>query len=174
MTERDTTFRPNWLAISVVSLVLIAGFVVANAGRSNSSPAISPDRNNVSIQRGDGSTVVFQVEVADDPEEQALGLMHRPNLPDLTGMIFLYDEPIATAFWMKNTLIPLDMVWIDADWRISGITMNTRPLSLTLRPSPGPVSAVLEIAGGTSETLSLRIGDRVEFHPQKTGEDDAR
>jgi hypothetical protein len=108
----------------------------------------------------------FTVEVAHTPEEQANGLMHRQSLASDRGMIFPYEPPQDVAFWMKNTLIPLDMIFIRADGTIARIAANTVPLSLDPVPSLEPVSAVLEIAGGRAAELGIREGDRVDW-PRK-------
>lgn len=105
----------------------------------------------------------FIVEVARSPEEQSKGLMFRQSLAPDRGMIFPYDPPRPAGFWMKNTLIPLDMVFIGPDRRITAIAENTVPLSLEPVVSPGPVSAVLELAGGRSAELGIKSGDSVEW-----------
>ena len=105
----------------------------------------------------------FTVEVAHTPEEQANGLMHRQSLAGDRGMLFPYEPPQDVSFWMKNTLIPLDMLFIRPDGTIARIAANTVPLSLEPVPSLEPVSAVLEIAGGRSAELGIREGDRVEW-----------
>lgn len=106
----------------------------------------------------------FAVELAFTPEEQAKGLMHRTSLGEDEGMLFVYPTPVETAFWMKNTLISLDMIFIDEDGKIVRITANTRPLSLTPRPAPSPVVGVLEINGGRAAELGIQVGDIVT-HP---------
>jgi uncharacterized protein len=105
----------------------------------------------------------FTVEVARTPEQQATGLMHRQSLPPDRGMIFPYAPPQDIAFWMKNTLIPLDMIFVRADGTIARIADNTVPLSLDPVPSLEPVAAVLEIAGGRAAELGIRPGDKVEW-----------
>ena len=105
----------------------------------------------------------FTVEVARTPEEQANGLMHRQSLAPDRGMLFPYDPPQSTSFWMKNTLIPLDIIFIRADRTIARIAANTVPLSLEPVPSLEPVAAVLEIAGGRSAELGIAVGDRVSW-----------
>lgn len=105
----------------------------------------------------------FIVEVAQTPEQQAQGLMFRQSLGPDRGMIFPFDEVRPAGFWMKDTLIPLDMIWIGPDRKISGIAENTVPMSLENVPSPGPVMAVLEIAGGRSAQLGIKAGDSVEW-----------
>ena len=103
----------------------------------------------------------FTVEVAGSLAEQSTGLMFRRSLAPDAGMIFPYDPPQDVAFWMKNTLIPLDMIFIRADGRIARIAANTVPRSLEGVPSLEPVAAVLEIAGGRAAELGIRPGDTV-------------
>jgi uncharacterized membrane protein (UPF0127 family) len=105
----------------------------------------------------------FTVEVARTPEEQDRGLMFRQSLAPDRGMLFPFDPPRMAGFWMKNTLIPLDMIFIKADGSIANIAENTVPLSLDPVVSSEEVAAVLEIAGGRSAELGLTAGDRVEW-----------
>ena len=105
----------------------------------------------------------FKVEVARTAEEQTVGLMYRHSLGRNRGMIFPLGEPRYASFWMKNTLIPLDMVFIRADGRIARIAANTTPQSLDPVPSGEPVAAVLEIRGGRAAELDVREGDLVEW-----------
>ena len=113
--------------------------------------------------RTSAGTHRFTVEVARTAEEQANGLMHRQSLAPDRGMLFPYDPPQLASFWMKNTLIPLDMIFIRPDGTIARIGANTVPLSLDPVPSLEPVAAVLEIAGGRSDELGIQPGDRVEW-----------
>src|SRR2546427_12767693 len=103
---------------------------------------------------------VFAVEMASTPEEQAKGLMFRRQLPEGQGMLFDFHKEQPTSFWMKNTYIPLDIIFIRGDGRILRIAENTVPLSETLVPSGGPVRAVLEVIGGTPKKLGIPPGDR--------------
>jgi uncharacterized membrane protein (UPF0127 family) len=105
----------------------------------------------------------FMVEVAATPEEQATGLMNRPALDPDRGMIFPYSPPQDASFWMKNTLIPLDMIFIRPDNTIGRIEENAVPLSLEPVPSMEPISAVLEINGGRAAELGIKAGDTVDW-----------
>ena len=105
----------------------------------------------------------FTVEVARTAEEQINGLMNRTSLAPDRGMIFPFEEPREASFWMKNTLIPLDMIFVRADGTIANIEANTVPLSLQPVYSAGPIAAVLEIAGGRSAELGINAGDKVEW-----------
>ena len=104
---------------------------------------------------------VFSVEIADNDAERARGLMYRKELPEGQGMLFDFHREQEVSFWMQNTYIPLDMVFIRADGRILRIAENTEPLSTKLIPSGGPVRAVLEVIGGTTRKLGIAPGDHV-------------
>lgn len=103
----------------------------------------------------------FRVRIADDPDERERGLMFVSVLPEDEGMLFDFGKPSPRAFWMKNTLIPLDIIFIGADGRIVNIARNTTPYSLDPIPSAGPALGVLEIGGGLSAELGIKPGDRV-------------
>ncbi len=103
----------------------------------------------------------ISIEIAITPEEMASGLMYRTSLPDAQGMLFPSPAPREVSMWMRNTYIPLDMVFIRADGVIHRIEAMTEPFSETIIASQGPVLAVLELAGGASARLGLKSGDRV-------------
>jgi uncharacterized membrane protein (UPF0127 family) len=106
----------------------------------------------------------FTVELADSDTERAKGLMFRRELPEGRGMLFDFHRDQEVSFWMQNTYIPLDMIFIRGDGRILRIAENTEPLSTRLIPSGGPVRAVLEVIAGTARKLGIAPGDRVG-HP---------
>ncbi len=114
------------------------------------------------IQSG-GRTHAFTVEVAQTPEEQAQGLMFRKRVGPNEGMLFPFNPPRQASFWMKNTLIPLDLVFIGGDGTIESVAANAVPHSLDPLLSRGPVVAVLELAGGRAAQLGLKAGDRVSW-----------
>jgi hypothetical protein len=103
----------------------------------------------------------FAVEVAADWRSQEYGLMNRRSLPRNTGMIFDFRSPSMTSFWMKNTLISLDMIFIRQDGTISSIAPDAVPMSLDSIPSTEPVRAVLEIGGGEAARLGIYPGQKV-------------
>ena len=117
---------------------------------------------------GAGQEKPIEIEVAEAPKEKELGLMFRTQLADNQGMLFPYDSPREITMWMRNTYIPLDMVFIRADGVVHRIERRAEPLSERVISSQGPVSAVLEMAGGATEKLGLKPGDRVR-HPYFTG-----
>jgi uncharacterized membrane protein (UPF0127 family) len=106
----------------------------------------------------------FTVALADDPSERARGLMYVESLPMLAGMLFVYPEPQAVTFWMKNTLIPLDMLFVGPDGTILSIHENAIPHDETTINGGEGVLAVLEINGGMANRLGFGVGDRLE-HP---------
>ncbi|NIJ62579.1 DUF192 domain-containing protein [Qipengyuania flava] len=116
----------------------------------------------LTVTSGD-ERIAFSVEVADTPEAQARGLMFRTDLGDNEGMIFPYDGTRAQSFWMKNTPLPLDIIYIGPDRRISNIAAETEPYSLEPVYSVGPVLGVLELRGGRAAELGIEPGDLVEW-----------
>jgi hypothetical protein len=104
----------------------------------------------------------FTVEVAATAEQQERGLMYRNALADDRGMLFPYDPPQEVGFWMKNTLIALDIVFIRSDGTIARIT-NAEPMDITPLPSGEPIAAVLEIRGGRAQELAIKEGDVVSW-----------
>lgn len=122
----------------------------------------------LTIETADGRRHAFTVELALSDRQQMQGLMFRRSLAPDRGMLFLYasDQPI--AMWMKNTYIPLDMLFLRADGRIINIIENVPPETLDSRPSEGPARAALELPGGTAARLGIRAGDRV-LHERLSG-----
>lgn len=122
---------------------------------------------------GDGSLTIvsakgehrFEVEVVDTDATRAKGLMFRDRLGENQGMLFDFKETRPVSFWMQNTLIPLDMLFIRSDGAIANIHVNAKPMDTTSIPSDGPVMFVLEIPGGRSADLGIAAGDRVK-HPR--------
>jgi uncharacterized membrane protein (UPF0127 family) len=117
----------------------------------------------LAIAGADGKTHNFTVEIAATQDEQVRGLMNRKSMADDAGMLFVFDTLDYRAFWMKDTLIPLDMLFIDDKGKIIKIQENAKPGDLTSIPSGGPVLAVLELAGGVSAKLGLKAGDTVKY-----------
>ena len=104
---------------------------------------------------------VFAVELAENDEERARGLMFRTELPEGRGMLFDFQREQDVSFWMKNTPLPLDIIFIRGDGTIRRIAANTVPYSLDSIPSGGPIRAVLEVIGGTAKKFGIAPGDKV-------------
>ena len=129
--------------------------------------AVAQEFSELWIETEAGGRYRFEIELAVTPEEQARGLMHREEMAADAGMLFLFEPVRPVSFWMKNTLISLDMLFVGADGRIVNIGERTEPLSTASVPSDGPVRAVLEINGGLSAMLGIRPGDKID-HPAFT------
>lgn len=110
-----------------------------------------------------GGTHRFRVEVARSPQEQARGLMFRTEMEPDEGMLFPYDQPRVLSFWMRNTVIPLDLIFIDAERRIINIAENAVPYSEESILSDAPAVAVLELNGGRARELGIVAGNKVEW-----------
>lgn len=110
----------------------------------------------------DGKEHVFNVEMAITPDQQTVGEMFRTSIPVDGGMLFDWGKPEPTQMWMKNTLVSLDMVFINNDGTIRSIAESTTPRSLAVIDSRGPVRAALEVNAGTTAKLDIRVGDTVK------------
>ena len=151
---------------------LVAAALLAGCRAEPASNAVEPppartspaglDLVALTIDSG-GRRHGFTVEVARTPGQQEHGLMGRRSLAADAGMLFPYDPPQPASFWMRNTLIPLDMIFIRADGSIARIAANTVPMSETPVTVAEPVTAVLELRGGRAAELGIRPGDRVSW-----------
>jgi len=121
-------------------------------------------KGELTISDGKRTRHVFRVWLADTPSRQSQGLMFVRSLPPLRGMLFVHDQPKTIAMWMKNTYIPLDMVFIDGRGRVQQVVEQTTPHSLATIQSKDPALAVLEIAGGEARRLGIHPGQLVT-HP---------
>jgi uncharacterized membrane protein (UPF0127 family) len=130
-------------------------------GPSLIGTASAQETTELWIETSAGARYRFEVELALTPEQQALGLMHRAEMAANAGMLFVFEPARPASFWMKNTLISLDMLFIGVDGRIVNIGARTEPLSLASVPSNGPVRAVLEINGGLAAMLGIEPGDKI-------------
>ena len=161
------------LAVGIVSAAHASGGKGSAQSRSNQSQFGEaeygqPQRlqaSKLTVKSRDGKRHVFTVEVARTPKEQEIGMMFRKSVEPDAGMLFLFPEPRRAAFWMYNTYIPLDLIFIDKKGRIESIAPNAAPHSLKPRQSRGVVAGVLEIAGGRSAELGIAEGDEI-LHPE--------
>ena len=117
----------------------------------------------VDIAVGSGRNVPFRVELARSEPEREKGLMYREQMDADAGMLFVFERPAPLTFWMKNTFIPLDMIFIGADRHIVGIVENAEPRTLSARRVDGVSEYVLEINGGLSAKLGIHAGEAVSF-----------
>jgi uncharacterized membrane protein (UPF0127 family) len=138
----------RWTAFVLLALLMAAG------------PARLAERQTLEIASKTG-VHAFSVEIADTDAEREKGLMFRKELPEGQGMLFDFEHDQEVGFWMQNTYISLDMIFIRGDGSILRIAENTEPLSTRIIPSGGPVRAVLEVIAGTTRKFGIAPGDRV-------------
>ncbi len=118
-------------------------------------------RDTLAIELKNGGAVSLDIELAVTDQDRSLGLMFRTELADNQGMLFHYGKPQDLTMWMRNTYIPLDMLFIKGDGTIHRIEVRAEPLSEKVIAAGAPVAAVLELAGGAAERLGIKPGDRV-------------
>ncbi|HUH02624.1 MAG TPA: DUF192 domain-containing protein [Kofleriaceae bacterium] len=135
----------------------------APAAAAPGKPTPKPDARVVITPAGGGAPITVHVEVVRSPNDIKRGLMYRQHLPPDQGMLFLMSKEEVQSFWMKNTLIPLDMLFISADKRVAGIVENTEPLTLTSRRIDEPTLYVLEVNGGWSQAHGVTAGATAAF-----------
>lgn len=148
-------------------LLLLASLlapVVAFAQPGVNQPQPRLPLQDLVVVTRDGTRHVFHTEMALAPDQQMVGMMFRTSMAPDDAMLFDWGQPRESSMWMRNTLIPLDMLFVAADGRIHRIHERAVPQSLATIDSRGPVRATIEIQGGTAERLNLRVGDRV-IHP---------
>jgi len=142
----------------LLKLLVLLAFSAGLAGTVGAdSPVVEP----LSIKTM-AAVHKFEVEIAATTDQQRQGLMYRREMAANAGMLFLYDNGSRITMWMSNTYIPLDMLFIAADGRITHIVERTVPQSTELIGSNGPVRAVLELNGGTASRLGIKVGDEVQ------------
>ena len=154
------------LRLSALSSVLLAGmlalFLASTGSVHADDPVISPMKMvAAATSKGKFS---WHVELASDDQQRATGLMFRKEMPAATGMLFRFDETRAVTMWMKNTFIPLDMVFADPSGRVTHIHRSAVPQSLEFISSNGPARYVLEVNAGEADTTGLTVGT-VLRHP---------
>ena len=164
----------HWLVAGMAGVAALAACSPGEGATARAqAPAAAPGqtaRHPVSglevidlvVERGN-KKIPFKVELAASPEAQARGLMFRTELGDFEGMIFPSDTPQPRSFWMKNTPLSLDIIFIGPDGRIINIAADTVPYSLESVRSIGPASGVLELRAGRAKALGIVPGDRVVY-----------
>lgn len=118
-------------------------------------------KEDITIKTPSGDQVVFSVSIAETLKEQQKGLMFVENMPDEEGMVFVYHQPSVTKFWMKNTLIPLDILFFDSSHRLVHVERNAVPHDETPRGPDTPICSVLEINSGLAEKLNIVRGSKL-------------
>ncbi len=140
--------RNNFL---VMSFILVLVFL---CGKNASAETLT-------ITNDAGRQIELNVEIADNPSSRAKGLMFRREMPEMSGMIFIFSDVLRPSFWMKNTLIPLDILFLDENGVVVDMHKMAKPMDLTLITPSQPVKAVLEINGGMSEKWGIGLKSKI-------------
>lgn len=155
--------------VKLLKLFMVTLLIVSCSKKSDSEKELT----TLIIDNGKNQAV-FEVETATTPEEMTKGLMFRESIPENGGMIFEIGTPRNIAMWMKNTKIPLDIVFINKDKEVSGFIENAEPMSETLMPSPEPALAVLELNAGSVKKHDIQVGDSVRHESLDNMETDKK
>lgn len=155
-----------------LAFLLLAALATTMAGALGKQPAaLFPHLPVTDVQVTTASgTHAFRAWIAADDSSRERGLMHVRELPSDQGMLFLFDQPQPAAFWMKNTYLSLDIIYVTADGRVANVAQDARPHSQTPIPSAGPVAAVLELVAGSARRIGLKAGDLVTWGSGASGE----
>ncbi len=167
LNRGTTTNRlPSLIALALMLPLLAVSFRPQSANRSSISdgPQFKDDGQLVFLKHGTNATIkLIQIQIADNNDERAEGLMWRKYMPEDDGMLFIFDDEEPLTFWMKNTYIPLDMVFADKSGNIVSIYPEATPLSETSIPSGKPGKYVVEVNGGFCARYGIMPGDKIEY-----------
>ncbi|MEP0265532.1 DUF192 domain-containing protein [Dokdonia sp.] len=153
----------------ILGILLIAILITSCKKNTEEGSIVSSEipftkEGTLTLTKADGSLIKkIDIEFAEDDYERETGLMHRSSMKPLQGMLFIQDEERLQNFYMKNTLISLDLIFIDSNKKVVSFAENAKPLDLTSLPSQVPAKYILEINGGLSEDWIIEIGDSVEW-----------
>ena len=157
--RRMKKLRKPTVLFPLIAFALLCLWAVSSAMRDRGQKMLP--RETLTIINAKGARCVFTVELAVTPEEQEKGLMHRRSLAANAGMLFVSPKPQVADFWMKNTILPLDMIFIRKTGVVDSIAENAAPYSVANIFSTGPVIATLEVPAGSAARLDLQPSDKV-------------
>lgn len=154
-----------------IPAILIGSFLLSTSCKNTSETKVLTKEVNFTkegelrlMKAGIDSVIVkLDIEIADDPYQTETGLMYRKSMPSNQAMLFIFDDEVRRAFYMKNTEFALDIIFINSEKEIVTIHKNAQPLNETSLPSDGPVRYVLEVNAGLSEQWKLKNGDKIDW-----------
>lgn len=170
-TEQNNSFRNipllyKILAVGIIIIVAIYFIIVNSGGSKEISNEEYMFRKDGELSFIDSSGTIISkinIQVANSEYDRELGLMFRKNMDENQGMLFIFPDVQARSFWMRNTLIPLDMIFVDSTKTVLNIAKNTTPLSDVSYPSAGPAEYVIEVNGGFCDRHNLTAGAKVNW-----------
>lgn len=165
------------IVLILISVVVITAFLITNftnfsTRKANRSSEIKTRATTIPLRKdgvltilskNDDASISIDIEVADDEQERTRGLMDRFNLPENAGMLFIFPDEQFRSFWMKNTYISLDIMYINADKEIVSIQKYTLPQNTSSIPSEKPAMYVLEVNAGFADKYNIKLGDRIRY-----------
>ena len=177
--KKNTRRKPNLsrLILIIIAAVIALAFLFfsiyipkgkkpaspKSSSYSKSTPSFRKDGSLSIYHAGNSSPLILDIELADDEEERMRGLMDRQNLPENAGMLFIFPKEEPRSFWMKDTFISLDIIFINSDKQIVSIQKYTLPKSTFSIPSEKPAKYVLEVNAGFTDKYVINVGDKIDF-----------
>lgn len=158
----------------IVTIAILGVFCFSVSSCKDEEKIVKPvvitfkKEGQLSIKRGSNDSIIksIAIEIADDAYQTQTGMMYRDSMEDSQGMLFIFPDAKYHSFYMKNTRISLDIIYISADKKIVSIQKNAKPFDETSLPSEAPAQYVLEVNGGLSDAWNLEVGDLIEFTKQ--------
>jgi uncharacterized protein len=177
ITPRRKKIGLSQLILIILTVIIALSFLVSRVYKpvkkkpssrqktaiSNSAPSFRKDGNLSILTSQNSSVIKLDIEIADNENERMRGLMDRHTLPENAGMLFIFDQDEPRSFWMKNTYIPLDIIYINSKMEIVSIQEYTQPKTTFSIPSEKPAMFVLEVNAGFSEKYGIKPGDKIGF-----------
>jgi len=167
--QKPTSQKRLWIFAAIIIVIIAAIAIVAASKKSHdplsdSSAPMFKKQGTLNLLGKDAKLITkIDIEIADDDNKREVGLMGRPTMEELQGMLFIFEQPQMQSFWMHNCILSLDMLFIDANGEIKTIHKNTTPFSDQTYQSTAPVLYVLEVIGGFTDKYNVSVGDRIEW-----------
>lgn len=147
----------------IIIVLFIASLLLGYKIYQQKNPNLEFEKTMIKIIKSDGNEIELNVKIADTPNKRQNGLMFIKEMPENDGMLFIFDTEEMRRMWMKNTLIPLDMLFVGSNKEILNIKENALPESLDIIYSIAPSKYVIELNGGFAKKYGIEIGDKIEF-----------
>jgi uncharacterized protein len=167
--QQQSSLKHRWIIGAAAVLIITAIAILAKPSTPNDStpesttPMFKKQGSLTFLNKGQKPITTIDIEIADDDSRREIGLMGRPTMEERQGMLFIFEVPQIQSFWMHNTILPLDMLFIDANGEIKTIHKNTTPFSDQTYQSTAPALYVLEVLGGFTDKYNISDGDRIEW-----------
>ncbi|HVN48659.1 MAG TPA: DUF192 domain-containing protein [Bacteroidota bacterium] len=167
--KNHSSIKRQWIIGAIAVLIIAAIAIIAMPKKSHDmtedshSPMFKKQGTLTFLKKPALPITTIDIEIADDDSKREVGLMGRPTMEEQQGMLFVFEQAQFQSFWMHNTILPLDMLFIDASGTIKTIHKNTTPFSDQTYQSTAPVIDVLEVLGGFTDKYNISVGDRIEW-----------